>query len=315
MQELLLSTGSKAAYYPDSGPGSKKLLNGTTALGYFGVVTSSDLFTPAEMTVFANFTLGTAVTGITNLEWLKFFWGGRILYVPKKILWSSATWEHVYGKGLIYGIRGVGKYPYPTANPVSQYRLIVKEEVNKNWGFKVRVPSVYPTDPAAVFSSSALGEFYSLLSRVLTTPNGTGEWASFSAAELDASTLFMGQESGSAATTSNVVSLINTTPNQIPKNQGSNNNWRPVLELIDLTQETISVVRIIGDYTGVKPPRTILTADNTNIIRTVKQISFATTKLQVPKPTISYFEKLTPIRVRNWATSVLKTPVVSLTKV
>lgn len=142
MFELLLSSGMGVVKtYPDSGPGTKELRYGTEDLGYFGEVSSSELFTLGELRRQTDFWSGTDM-GNQNINWIKLFLSGKILYIPTTAVASSVSWSQLYAKGLVYGVGGPGAVPDNPA--VNQLVYITKDA----FSFKVRCLKTQVDDPA-----------------------------------------------------------------------------------------------------------------------------------------------------------------------
>lgn len=83
MFELLIKITNDLPYYPNSGPGTKYLLQGDETLGIFGTVPES------EIGLFSSILDDVGVTGVNRLfnpdirnEWLKIFYNGRVIYLP-----------------------------------------------------------------------------------------------------------------------------------------------------------------------------------------------------------------------------------------
>lgn len=150
MFELLLATGN--IKFPDTGytgPGPQALIRYDLEndVGYYGIVEQSELFTPAEVEAVAATAIasGTVVNRETTNKWHKFYYKGRITYVPQRTIRNGVSWDAIYTAGFIYGEDGNGKYPAST--PVNQLRILGKKlELGKRY-FKVRVPEANLVDP------------------------------------------------------------------------------------------------------------------------------------------------------------------------
>jgi len=180
MIESLLSTGSKAIYIGDSGPGPKTLIGGTETLGYFGDVTDTQLFGISQVAGAAGMYQGTDNSELvqgTN-HWLKFIWNGKIIYIAKRPFRSNVSWADLYAAGLVYGTRDNGKYPLAT--PKHQYIQMPKNEGEKVWVLKPRLPTGYDSDPQAG-AATYLGEWSQLLGRCSIALDGgiTPKFATF----------------------------------------------------------------------------------------------------------------------------------------
>lgn len=71
----MLLTGSLKLYYPNSGPGSKFIVKGDVQAGYFGEVSSYELFSTNQLRDDLNFSFGSVYGNIYSnwrpvLEWI-----------------------------------------------------------------------------------------------------------------------------------------------------------------------------------------------------------------------------------------------------
>lgn len=142
MQEMMLAGGS-GAYYPWSGPGSKKLIKGTRDLGYFGTVSTAELYTDRSLgaMVGINSQLGIYNTVPDKQVWYKFIYRGRIIYLARYATMRNASYSDIYNAGAVYGVRGPGDGAPPSTGPVDQFKVLTKyERINgalKSWPLKV----------------------------------------------------------------------------------------------------------------------------------------------------------------------------------
>lgn len=254
MIEALLTTGSKAAFMANSGPGPKTLIAGDTTLGYFGEVTDTQLFTPAQIASMSGFTLGTdnaTVPGPGSNLWLKFVWNGKFIFIAKMPFRTNISWADLYAAGLVYGTRDNGKYPQTPA--VHQYIQMPKVEGSRTWTLKPRLPTGYGTDPTPG-GTLTTGEWNQLFGRCVADANGglgAPNFASFTYAQTGISpgnTLdTIVQETLNSNVTTGFIRGEGTTG--VPVNAaraalktdrasgGTNvHGWRPVLELVPDTE-------------------------------------------------------------------------------
>lgn len=182
MQEMMVAGGSKGLY-PWSGPGSKKLLSGTRDLGFFGEVTRAELFGDAELLVSCKLPANKAINASVQ-AWLKFIYRGRIIYLSKYAVANPVSWVELYAAGVVYGVRGPGDAPVPTAGPVDQFKLLTKYEriagVPKLWPLKVQgIPGV---DEGGVINDnsweSSNSEWDVLLGTYFSQWSGSFTWPS-----------------------------------------------------------------------------------------------------------------------------------------
>ena len=81
-------------------PGASVPVAGTTTLGFFGEVASANLIAGADLITALGITEGT---NIADAGWLKFARRDRILFVAKKAIRHSISWNHINSKGAVYG--------------------------------------------------------------------------------------------------------------------------------------------------------------------------------------------------------------------
>ncbi|MFA5623129.1 MAG: hypothetical protein WC981_02775 [Candidatus Dojkabacteria bacterium] len=103
-----------------TGPGPQTLIgqytdpnNPSRQHGYFGEVSSSELISGDTLASAIGLTAG--ITQNTTTSWLKFYIDGRIVYVPKKPIRHSLSWQDVYQAGAVYGDNTTGLHPAGTA--------------------------------------------------------------------------------------------------------------------------------------------------------------------------------------------------------
>lgn len=81
-------------------PGASVPVAGTSTLGFFGEVASANLIAGADLITALGITEGT---NIADAGWLKFARRDRILFVAKKAIRHSISWDHINSKGAVYG--------------------------------------------------------------------------------------------------------------------------------------------------------------------------------------------------------------------
>lgn len=124
-----------------NGPGPQSIMFGDWRFGYFGQLTTIDLFTAAEVCA------AVAIGGPTNvggMTWFKFAFNGKVLYFPSAHLSQAVGWNLLYIRGLVFGVDDVG----PTGHsnpPTNQMKKIAKGDDQ----FIVRLPRSNNT-PGAV---------------------------------------------------------------------------------------------------------------------------------------------------------------------
>ena len=91
------------------GPGPQELIAGNMTNGFFGEVQSSEFITGDQLATSIGLTAGTSQ--YSGTAWLKFALDNEILYIPKKPIRHSVSWEHIYQAGAVYGTNDNGLYP------------------------------------------------------------------------------------------------------------------------------------------------------------------------------------------------------------
>jgi hypothetical protein len=281
MYELLLSSGmaSGANYLPNSGPGTKTLKAGNSTLGYFGEVTTTELFNGWEVAAAAGLETGNEVS-TPSTTWFKFIQNGKTLYIPRTQLRLLVSWEELYQKGLVYGTREYG--PYPAGAGVSQLVTMAKMENGRQWLLKPRLargsivdPQAYPIPQASL----DLSEF-SLLGHL--TPSGAGnvtdKWENFSLGYLGYTSNLQSwvQETLSVNVTSAFYRGDVSGPNAHAYVAKSTKTlpgaaWRPVLELIP-DNELKDPFRLYGLVVGTTQPSIKETAPTSDAIINLSNI-------------------------------------------
>lgn len=151
MQEMMIAGGA-GAYYPWSGPGSKKLEKGTLEAGYFGEVTGKELFDFNGFKELVGITAG--IYSPSQFQaWLKFAYRGKIIYTTKYRLLSNISWLDIYAAGAAYGMKGPGIAPVPTPGAVDQFNMLIRMDDNiegKYWPLILRLMNSSNTDNSAM---------------------------------------------------------------------------------------------------------------------------------------------------------------------
>lgn len=176
----------------DNGPGPSTMLvaDPATGDGYYGLATTTEMFTMAEVEAQAITALpGTALnTGVQDL-WGKYRCNDKILYIPRVTVRSGVSWANLYNAGFMYGTDDNGLYPYTTnasfdvipLTPVNQLRLITKTDPQGNvWTFKIRTVRVMSSDPNANTTDTAairLSEYSRTVERTQPTDGMGVVWA------------------------------------------------------------------------------------------------------------------------------------------
>lgn len=110
MLELLIAGGRPGPIVPaNTGPGPKELIAFGINTGFFGEVPASELISSPELS--RHLTLsGTPIN--PNEPWLKFYHKGRILFVAKKPLQHSVSYQDLLRQGAVNGERVLTVHGY-----------------------------------------------------------------------------------------------------------------------------------------------------------------------------------------------------------
>jgi hypothetical protein len=233
LESMNMSGGAQANYFPNSGPGNKTLAAGDATHGYFGTVTTTDMFTASEVDSFLVGLTGTAY-GPSDLVWHKFVLDGKFLFVPNRAF-RSTTWNNIYNASLMYGVDGNGAYP-PAAGGVNQLYQVSKKVGGRTFGFKVRTVKGGLTDPLSALSTADASEYNRLLMSLTT-----GKFGTMTIAQLDLNVYEETQTTYSANTNNNWV-RFNTASAQTNKTAAY--NWRPVLELTSTGESLVAAMNV-----------------------------------------------------------------------
>lgn len=240
MLEQLLSVNLKVSVaIPNSGPGPSSLKAGDINEGYFGITTLSDLFTPDQVALAGPMTKGTpnAAANTDQNGWLKFIKAGKIFYIAKRAFRTTdIAWSDIYAAGLAYGTNDNGKYPVGT--PTNQRRTLTKVgNDGKTYTFIVRLPQVANLDPSPDTSvANGTNTEWAMFERCVPTNGNPVVWDTIGSGNFGA-LYSMGMESRTTYTEYFVGAGGNT--NYGTRNYGQKvdygANWRPLLELVDVT--------------------------------------------------------------------------------
>ena len=317
MLEMLLGVGggSQRTFFPESGPGNKELLAGTVQAGYFGEVTAAELFQGSEVDIDSGLTTGTLVS--PTVTWLKFAYRGKFLFIAKKQIRSSVSWNDLYNAGLVYGERGNGKY-IPASGGVDQLRYKFKDEGNTRWFLKYRLPYGFNQDPAATSDVSG-SEWNDLIYRVVTGDASViGRWDNIAPSLFS----FNGTAISSSVVETDASNVSNTfyrgsTPIMavaatVKSSGNSQAGWRPVLELFDASTFALDPINMAGAVDIPLAPDLRLTGILDNIVYNPNGVYKVPDVLQVvdftSKESIEAAVRPTSV---TYTISALKMPVIN----
>lgn len=82
-------------------PGEDVLLKGTRDYGYFGVVSANDFISGDELCNMIGLTAG--ISQFSDAGWLKYSVGGKPLFVAKKTIRHTVSWNNINAVGAVFG--------------------------------------------------------------------------------------------------------------------------------------------------------------------------------------------------------------------
>lgn len=212
-----------------------EILHTTTAKkaknAFLGEVSSAALTTGAAVAAAIGLISGTDIAGGSTGGWLKFSYNGKIIYISKKILRHTVSWNQIYAAGAVYGDDTNGKVPGPT--PKLQNAKIVIGGVTH----RVRLlRSLDPVPPDTIGL-----ELKDLLLNVLAEGSGgTGAFATYTSGDLGLSIGSWVLDANSNNLANRYIMEVTTnTPTRVvltgslPATSSYNfMGWRPVLEVM-----------------------------------------------------------------------------------
>lgn len=179
---MLIGTKSLYPDIPGNGPGPGTLLkyDADNDAGYFGNLSDGSFFTFSQVEAAAKTPLpGTAVNRTVANYWIKAYWKGKVIYMPRYPIRSGTTWADIYRAGMVYGIDGAGSY-IPSTGAVNQLTTITltASDLTK-YVYKIRMISTYGVNPlpaALVQSQIAVSEYTLIRERLAPTNNSPAGW-------------------------------------------------------------------------------------------------------------------------------------------
>lgn len=86
-------------------PGANEVIAGSLTLGYFGVVSANDLISGDDLCSAIGLTAGTSQ--FSDAGWLKYAIGGKVLFVAKKTIRHSVSWDNIDAVGAVFGDKNI----------------------------------------------------------------------------------------------------------------------------------------------------------------------------------------------------------------
>lgn len=241
MLEMMLSAGGSSRYYPDSGPGSKKLVAGNEDLGFFGALTYAEFgaaalnaikkYTSTQDYVFSYYAADT-----TNV-WYKFFLRKKVIYIPQKPI-GTAAYYRLLASGMVAGEDALGGVSGYTAVEQSARGFIFED---KNWPLRIRLLRKTVLDKiisnSVIYSSSTQDSATSeaaIWGKLMSGGFGAGAWpAKPTPASVYSIDPFNAVAEGWSATAGTIMRSIDpSSTNTYSGVFTKDYEWRPVLELL-----------------------------------------------------------------------------------
>lgn len=137
--QTLYSRSLKIVAQYTNGPGPQTLISGDQGLGYFGSINAIDFFSQQEIVA----VMGLSYSGSTPLPvWDKWIRNGKILYVPRCVIYPTISYGYLYSKGVVFGTNDNGPAwasAATTGVPTNQFKTVEKGYFR----FIVRCPTGY----------------------------------------------------------------------------------------------------------------------------------------------------------------------------
>lgn len=221
----------------DWGPGGKVIIGGDYNSGFLGEVSDEELISGDQLALEVGLSAGVPVN--QGAGWLKFIHRGKILYIAKKPLRHSISWDQLYSSGLVYGVEGPG--PSTGTNGIEVDQNVVVP-VGADSAVKVRLLTGGNANP----SDSAGGEWNELLYPISDGDPDRRGWAAYTNSELGflSSAHQWAQEDRDTTASQAVVRGGGgvTFYIYLSKTSGDYQRlWRPVLELVSKDNYTFPV--------------------------------------------------------------------------
>lgn len=222
ISKLLIGSEESTKTVAGTVPGPQTINYGNSAAGYYGQLASTEIVDGVTLASHINLTAGDNIN--STVDWFKFSYDSKTLFIPMKPFKSLISWSHIYQAGAVYGDDTFGRYQ-SAGNRIQDSRITCYGNE-----FRVRLMKIAPTDPAASAGREFTNLFYKLFN---------GQWASFAPDDLGAnasSNWCWGMETYNSVPANKLLYHNNTSLKQIAATGVSNSStrlsWRPVLELI-----------------------------------------------------------------------------------
>jgi hypothetical protein len=277
--------------YTGTGPGPTMLLAGDEQSGYFGVVPAAEMFTAQELVnAILEGTGLSANVGTASYDWMKFFYKGKVLFIPKRPL-VGTSWDNYYKAGSAYGSDDPNGPLYPGSDGVAvqQNKIIAKRSGDKSYYFHHRLPRGAEN---IIGSSSLAGEDYGLVRKILG-----GEWGNEPGTTIgQAGVYYMSQHIGNASQPQlfSIYTMKGEYFNsQISKTQTY--GYVPVLEYVNPDDTVLPVSDFSGKYNITVTPPVVTYTPQVNELSPIVPLATRTTLLTSPATSVSADDGLMPL--------------------
>lgn len=234
-QRYVLDPGGFATlpFYPDSGPGSKYLVEQEfEGVGYFGQVTGAELITPTSYLDLVGLTTGVRIN--PNTVWFKFLIDEKVIFVAKAPFAHTVSFAQLETKDLTTGNKVISIKD-------REFKCRLMRAVNDDYLTTTLTGFINVNNHPLAEGS----EWNRLMFKVCSTEPANGRWEQFTQEELGSNVSSSGQTSWCMETLKKTDNLTNcgrgysNIGNLYARNKadgGNYINWgyRPVLELVSL---------------------------------------------------------------------------------
>lgn len=264
--EMVMSAG-KSNYFAVAGPGPKSLVAGDKNFGYFGPVTTDELFTSSDI-ISQIPELGDLTYTVwgADLNWHKFAINGKISYISLAPINTSITWNALYGLGLVYGTNDNGLMP---ASPATlQWRPIVKTDKDGDWVLTPRTLRLSTDDVLQTTIPTALDALAILNVVQAGYYRGNGKWNSVRPAFYN----YAWSLNSYANVTGALCFGINGGISYNAKSGAL--AYMMVLDLQDTKNFVFPVTQMRGSYDGIRTPAVTAKVDYSDVIQPIDMSSY-----------------------------------------
>lgn len=220
-------------YYPNSGPGSKYLVEQIVdGVGYFGEVTGAEFITPQVYLDQVAFSNGVRIN--QNTTWFKFLIDDKVIFVAKTPIVHTVSFTQLTNGNLVLGDRTINVKGY-------DFKCRLMRAVNDDYPNTQLTGFINDNNHPLTVGS----EWNRLMFKVCSTEPGDGRWEQYTQEQLGSNVSQSGQTSWCMETLNKTDELKNcgrgysNIGNLYARNRadgGNYINWgyRPVLELVSL---------------------------------------------------------------------------------